>query len=374
MEALGRLAGGVAHDFNNTLTAVIGHGELALDLEGLPEEARESLREIVAAGERAAGLAQRLLAFARQQPSVPRPVAVAEEVRRLESLLRPVIRRDIDLGLDLDEPPWEVRMDPVELGQIVTNLVINAADAMPAGGSLTIEVRNVHRSQGLPPELGEASADEWVRLSIRDTGEGIDAETLPHIFEPFFTTKPLGGGTGLGLSTVEALVATARGIIEVESAEGEGTVFHIWLPRETAPEEAPTAPKPTPSPEATRRRILLAEDDESVRETTLRVLQAAGHEVVAVSDGAAAIRRLEREPFDVVVTDLVMPRVGGAELAAWVQQRLPGVGVVICSGYSADTLPPDVLATGRAVFLRKPLRPEVLLAAIEDQGAADATT
>jgi len=370
MEALGRLAGGVAHDFNNTLTAVIGHGELALDVDGVPEEVRDSLREIVAAGERAAGLAQRLLAFARQQPSAPRPVAVAEEVRHMESLLRPVIRRDIALEMDLDEPAWQARIDPVELDQIVTNLVINAADAMPNGGSLRVEVRNIHRSQGLPPELDDAPADEWVRLSIRDTGEGIAPEVLTHIFEPFYTTKPLGGGTGLGLATVESLVTSAGGTIEVESALGEGTTFHIWLPREPHPTPAPEAPKPTPSPDAARRRILLAEDDADVREVARQVLAAAGHEVVAVSDGAAAIRALEREPFDLVVTDLVMPRAGGAEVTAWVHQRLPGVGVVICSGYSADTLPPDLLSGGRTLFLRKPIRPEDLLVAVEELGAS----
>jgi PAS domain S-box-containing protein len=353
MEAVGRLAGGIAHDFNNLLTAVLANAELAQAqlVEGQQPETELSL--IVHAGRRAANLTRQLLSFSRRQVVQPCPVNLNDVVGQLEDLLRGIIGADIRLAVVLADAPAIVRADPHQLEQVVMNLVVNARDAMPNGGGLTVATSAADAGDVLRGFGPDAAAAGYVALTVRDTGVGMDAATQARIFEPFFTTKPIGQGTGLGLATVYAIVEQGGGHVSVVSEPGHGSTFTILLPRhpvtggggEPGTQEPPTALDGT-------ERLLLVEDDPGVRAALERLLVGRGYSVISAGDGAEALRRYAEYggAIDAVLTDVVMPELSGRDLVTHLRNQNPQVPVVFMSGYdehglrSDGGLPPGTLA------------------------------
>ncbi len=368
MEALGQLAGGVAHDFNNILTAISGN--LQLLLERLPgdDPLRPDLSEIEESAQRAAALTRQLLALSRRQVLQPRVLDLNECVTRTERMLRRVIGEHIELRTELAPDLGSVRADPGQVEQVVINLALNARDAMANGGRLTVTTRNEE-----VPDLPETRARRLhpgpcVVLIVSDTGHGIASEQLPHIFEPFFTTKAPGEGTGLGLSVVYSIVSQSGGAIDVATDLGRGTTFTVYLPRvEGRPALDPAREAAAPARSAHCRRILLVEDDATVRSLAARVLTAAGHQLAVAEDGPTALRLFDSapEPFELLVTDIVMPGLNGWELAQTLQARRPDLKVLLISGYTREVvMPPERLEEG-ILFLEKPFSPEALRAAVE---------
>ena len=361
VEALGRLAGGVAHDFNNLLTAIIGYQQMLLD--GLPEgsPARQPAEEIGRAADRAARMTKDLLAFARKQVLRPRLVDLNRIVASLEGLLHQACGEQVELRLALADDPWKVKADPTQIEQVLLNLALNARDAMPDGGTLTIETRNVLRGAalpGLPPAGAEGAA-----LLVRDTGVGVPAEVKKRIFEPFFTTKPAGKGTGLGLAMVDGIVQQSGGLIGLDSEPGRGSVFSVYLPRALSEreqeEERPSGPTP-----GGRELVLLAEDEAAVRTLMAGVLRRAGYAVLEVRDGQEALDRLSglTSPPDIVVADLGMPHVGGLALAERLAVAAPNTPFLFVSGYGEAAAG----KIGGRPLLEKPFSPQTLLAKVRE--------
>jgi signal transduction histidine kinase/ActR/RegA family two-component response regulator len=349
MEALGTLAGGVAHDFNNLLVVIINHAELAA-LDAGSKSVRESLAQIQAAGERAAGLTQRLLTFGRRQVGERAVLDVNVRVEEALNLLQRLLPSTIALSCQLDADSSRVRAAEVELDQIIMNLCVNARDAMPNGGQLRIHTDNVKRR--VP---GDNDARDFVCLTIEDTGIGMDAETRERIFEPFFTTKKKGQGTGLGLSTVHALVQGSGGFIEVESEPGQGSALHVYLPAYAGEEQvkhvrARWAIRPG------HETILVADDDPQVREVLARRLRDNGYRVIVCQDGEEALREYRRQPEGIalVISDAVMPKLGGRELHRLLSSEYGEIPFLICSGYAAQTIEPTFFDHPLRSFLQKP--------------------
>jgi PAS domain S-box-containing protein len=363
MESLGRLAGGVAHDFNNMLAVILGHVDLALKTPGLGEELREDLKEVREAAARSADLTRQLLGFARQQPIRPRPLDLGDAVsgmgRMLERLAGERIRMELRLAGDL----WPTLADPSQVDQVITNLVANARDATPGPGTLRIETSNVTIAEPHAERTFQVAAGEYAALSVTDSGAGMDATTLRHLFEPFFTTKPVGRGTGLGLATVYGIVLQNRGGVEVRTELGKGTTFRILFPRfrgEAGPEPA-AFPTTGPAPRGAET-ILVVEDEPAVLKVIQRALEDCGYRVLAARhpDEALEILRVPGRAIDLVVTDMMMPGMTGRELAIAALAERPRLGVLYLSGYAAD---PDTLpeATGEELeFLQKPFTPAAL--------------
>jgi PAS domain S-box-containing protein len=355
MEALGRLAGGMAHDLNNMLQVISNYAQLAESDVETGSHPGESLAEIQAAVGRAKDVIGQLLTFGGKQVTHPRVVDLDEIVASLGSMLRSAVGERVDLDVRLAPSPVCVRVDPWQIEQVIVNLVLNARDAMPGGGVLTVAVEGSHRG----------GRDEAV-LRVVDTGVGMDEATQKRIFEPFFTTKPPGQGTGLGLSTVFGIVTQCGGDVAVESEPGVGSSFEIRLPRVRAEAVETGATVPTPrTPEATggAATVLLVEDEGLVRRATSLTLRRSGFEVLE-ADGAAEALRWCREaevPPDVLVTDVVMPGVEGPELASSVREHLPGIGVIFVSGHSETLLREGALD---GLFLSKPYQTEELVACI----------
>jgi PAS domain S-box-containing protein len=354
MEAVGRLAGGVAHDFNNLLTAVLGHAELALTRVPLPEALGDDLRQIRAAGSRAAGLTQQLLAFSRSQVLEPRIVELNDVITGLLKILRRTIGEDIELVTRLTAALDPVRADPVQLEQVLLNLIVNARDAMPQGGRLTIETSGI-----------QLAGSPGVRIAVSDTGIGMSEEVLAHLFEPFFTTKEQGKGTGLGLATAYGIVQQSGGEISVRSEPGVGTTFHVDLPRAdadaVADQETPVNGAPRPGWET----LLLVEDDDAVRYLTRQVLELQGYHVLAAPGGEAALelsRRFEG-PIHLLLTDVVMPQMSGPRLADLLTRQRPDLQVIYMSGYAAHEREHGTAA--EAAFLQKPFTPDQLVRRIQ---------
>lgn len=367
MEAIGRLAGGVAHDFNNVLTAIAGYGELLVaDLQAgvAPEPA--DVEQILGAARRAARLTQQLLAFSRKQVLQPEVVSLNAIVAEIEPMLRRLIGEDILLLTDLARDGCQVEVDPGQMQQVILNLAVNARDAMPGGGTLRIATH----TWGGP-------AAPRVALIVSDTGEGMDEETRSHLFEPFFTTKERGKGTGLGLSTVYGIVAQSGGEILVDSLAGGGTTFTVLMPCAGG---APPAPQPAEHADASRgsELVLLVEDDPAVRGLLETVLSGEGYTVISAASGPqalAAAAELAGGP-DLLITDVIMPGMSGADLVRQMTLRHPGLRVLFISGYTDDAISAHgVLAPGVA-FLQKPFHPADLarkLRAVLDAPAAGAT-
>jgi len=362
MEAVGRLAGGIAHDFNNLLTAILGSAELLLDTLAPEAPEREDLEEIRKAAKRAGDLTRQLLAFSRQQVLTPQVLDLNVLVANMEKLLRRLIGEDIELRTAPARDLAAVKADPSQLEQVIVNLAVNARDAMPQGGRLTIETANVELDQAYAEQHFPAQPGSYVLLAVSDTGTGMDAATMSRIFEPFFTTKETGKGTGLGLATVYGVVKQSGGYIWVYSEPGQGTSFKVYLPRVT---EAPEPTRPGPAAAAPLRgseTVLLVEDDEMVRTLTRRMLEARGYTVLSASRGEDALGVVERHdgPIDLLVTDVVMPGMSGRAVAQRLLELRPGLKVLYLSGYTDDAIVRHGMLEPGIAFLQKPFSADAL--------------
>ena len=347
MEAIGRLAGGVAHDFNNQLSAVLGFATFAARDPGLGARGQHDLQEVLKATEHMAGLTRQLLAFSRQQVLQPETLQLNAAVLDGSSLLQRLIGTHIEMTLDLTADPTWIRVDRAQLLQVLMNLVINARDAMPEGGHLRIRT---------------SRSEAAVLLSVRDTGTGIRPEHLPHIFEPFFTTKDIGRGTGLGLATVHGIVTQSEGHIRVESHLGEGSDFTVLFPAVPGPAGATAVPASRPGVVPRPARLLVVDDEEAVRSVVSRTLEQEGYEVTQARNGREALECLARDhAVDVVLTDVIMPELGGRELGERLAADFPDVLVIWMSGYPRDAAFGDTGPASSQPFLQKPVPPDVLV-------------
>jgi PAS domain S-box-containing protein len=368
MEAVGRLAGGVAHDFNNLLTAILGSTELMLEALPADDPGREEANEIRKAAVRAADLTRQLLAFSRQQVLEARVLDLNALMANLEKMLGRLIGEDIRFRFVPGSPLGSVRADPGQLEQVIVNLAVNARDAMPDGGTLTIETANVDVDEAYAREQATVEAGHYVLLAVTDTGFGMDRETQARLFEPFFTTKALGKGTGLGLATVYGIVKQSGGYIWVYSEPGHGTSFKVYLPRVDAPAESL---EPAPASSGVlggSETVLVAEDEEAVRHLARRVLESRGYTVLVAASGPEALRLAEgREgPIHLLVTDVVMPEMGGRELAQRLVAPRPAMRILFVSGYTDAAIMQQGVLTPGAAFLQKPFTPDSLARKVRD--------
>jgi PAS domain S-box-containing protein len=367
MDAIGQLAGGVAHDFNNLLMVIQGNASLAVMAPLPPEEIRAIFQDILAATERAAALTGQLLAFSRRQPMQPRELEMNAVVAEVARMLERLIGEHIALETHFTSEPTLIHADTAMIEQVLLNLAVNARDAMPQGGRLTLRTNVVSgrdRPGGMPME---ARAEVFIRIDVSDTGIGIPADSLPHIFEPFFTTKEVGKGTGLGLATAFGIAQQHGGWLSVASEPGQGSTFSLFLPRHEA--ARPSTPPPTATPAVKRgtETILVVEDDATVRTVVLHVLNTHGYRIHQAVSGRSALDLWEQcgGEVDLLLTDMVMPGgVSGHDLAQQLLAKKPSLKVIYTSGYSAEVFRGDFVLPERVAFLRKPYRAEELLAAI----------
>jgi PAS domain S-box-containing protein len=361
MEAVGLLAGGIAHDFNNLLTVVTGYCEILLDDLPALDPSRPALCQINKSAERAAVLTRQLLAFSRRQVLQPVVIDLNALVSDSAKMLGRLLGEPIEIVTELDSHLSRLKTDPGQVDQALMNLAVNARDAMPLGGKLTIATANAVLDEKDIQAYPDARPGLYARLTVRDTGSGIDPAHLPHIFEPFFTTKEVGKGTGLGLAMVYGFVRQSGGHITVDSLPGRGTTFNVYLPALGIPDHAVSPASPNPQPPRGSETVLLVEDEESVRKLMSMVLQGNGYHVLEACHGLDALRICENlaRPVDMLVTDVVMPRMGGRELAEQLVRRIPELKVLFVSGHADDTLFHGALAQGTP-FLRKPFSPDVL--------------
>jgi two-component system cell cycle sensor histidine kinase/response regulator CckA len=366
MEAVGRFAGGIAHDFNNVLSVILTYTTILLD--ELPEGPFwNDVQEVSRAGARATELTQQLLAFSRQQVLTPRVVNLGDVVAKIEKMLQRLLGEDIALSLDLASGAGEVYADPSQLEQVIMNLAVNARDAMPRGGRLSIATANAELDAAAVAGYLEAEPGAYVVLVVTDTGVGMDAATRERIFEPFFTTKEKGKGTGFGLATVFGIVQQSKGLVSVVSEPGQGAIFKVYLPRVRRVEEAAEeSPPSVPLPEGSET-ILVVEDDEQLRSATRRILRRYGYNVLEAQDGgeACAVAETYGEKIDLLLTDVVMPHMSGRQLAERLAPKRPDMRVLYVSGYGADTTQQHGVVRGPS-FLEKPLTPPVLLRKVRE--------
>ncbi len=355
LETVGRLAGGVAHDFNNLLTAIIGAVSLAKS--AAPEAAQADLQTALDAAERATALTQRLLVFSKQRASDVRLLQLNEVVENSQKMLGRVLRDDIRLEVELAPQRLAVRADLAQLEQVLVNLVINAAEAMPSGGVVEISTR----AESVGPGHAQLPPGRYFVLAVKDTGTGMSSEQRQHVFEPFFTTKP--HGVGLGLSTSLGIVQRVAGTLSIESELGVGTTISVYLPEAKPERKITPAPSAAVTPQGT---ILIIEDDRAVRETTVRLLARAGFQVKAADDRASALAALASVArIDLVVTDVIMPEQSGPELVRLLRQERPGLAALYVSGYAGEALLDHGLNQDDA-FLQKPYMPSVLIQRIRE--------
>jgi PAS domain S-box-containing protein len=354
LEAIGRLAGGIAHDFNNMLGVILGNAELALKNPRRP--VRKRLLEIQGAATRSADLTRQLLAFSRRQPITPRKLVLNEQIVGIERLLRRVIGEDIELRLSLASDLWSVSMDPSQIDQVLANLAVNSRDAMPDGGTLTVETANATLDEAYCRVHADAVPGEHVMLAVSDTGVGMDAATLQRAFEPFFTTKPEGEGSGLGLATVYGVARQNGGSVNIYSELGRGTTVKFYLPRHVADDEFQA---PAPPLRRSRRGggvVLLVEDEQSLREVGKELLEELGHTVIEASGGDEALDlcRARQGAIDILLTDVVMPTMNGRDLAEKVRELKPEIRVIYMSGYTAKAIENRGILEAGIPFLQKP--------------------
>jgi two-component system, cell cycle sensor histidine kinase and response regulator CckA len=366
MEAIGRLAGGVAHDFNNLLTIINGYSHLALS--GLPADdpVRGQIEEIVKAGNRAASLTTQLLAFSRRQMIQPKPLDLNHVVTNIERMLCRVIGEHIEFKTVLGVDIGKVKADANQIEQALINLAVNARDAMPRGGTLTIDTSAVTLGARAARQIGEIPPGAYVLLRVTDTGHGMDGETKQHIFEPFYSTKKAGKGTGLGLSSVYGSVQQHKGAITVWSEPGKGARFSIYLPRlaEDSPVEIAEAAAPATS--RGTETILVAEDEPALRRMVCEVLSQAGYQVLEAGDGTEAARYVEEQgrKIDLLLTDVVMPLMNGHQLADRLKAALPALRVIYMSGHTDDVIAYHGVLDSKTVLIQKPFPPDVLAAKV----------
>ncbi len=363
MDAVGQLAGGVAHDFNNLLTIVLSYTQLLMGDSRAPASFREDLQEIRRAGERAADLTRQLLAFSRKQVLEPRPLNLNEVIGQMDKMLRRLIGEDITLVTRPFPGLQMASADPGQVEQVLLNLVVNARDAMPRGGQLTVETANVTLDDTYARTHLGVTPGPHVMLAVSDTGLGMDKATQARIFEPFFTTKTAGKGTGLGLSTVFGIVKQSGGSIWLYSEVGHGTTFKVYLPS-TRPERAAEAVTAEPEASTTgSETILLAEDEEQVRRLVSTVLRRNGYTVLEARNGAEGLSVCESHPgpIHLLLTDVVMPEVGGRSLAERLAAARPEMKTLYMSGYTDDAVVRHGVLSATVAFLQKPVTPEALL-------------
>ena len=356
MEAVGRLAGGVAHDFNNLLMVIKGHTELLMNAVPAADRMSRKIMQIDRAADRATALTKQLLAFSRMQVLQPRVMNLNGVVDDMGKLLPRLIGEDIDLGIRTAPDLGAIRADASQMEQIIMNLAVNARDAMPTGGRLIIETSNADLDRTYNSTHPIVKPGRYVLLAVSDTGSGMDAETQAHIFEPFFTTKEPGKGTGLGLATVYGVVKQSGGFIWVYSEVGKGTSFKIYLPRVDQPEDKGSVPLPLAEVPRGTETILLAEDEQDVREVAREFLESGGYTVIEAHNGAEALRLAaeHKATIDLLVTDMVMPGMTGKELAGRLQHQHSGIGVIYMSGYSEQTAAETTQADANMLLLTKP--------------------
>jgi len=363
IESVGRLAGGIAHDFNNLLTAILGYTELLLAGRTVGDPTRGDLEEIQKAGQRAASLTQQLLAFSRKQVLLPKDVDLNETVAGLRTMLKRLIRADIALACETAPHPAIVRIDPTQIERAILNLVLNARDALPAGGHITIDVSRVQHSQVTLPHDIPAHAADYIRIGVADDGVGIPPKARAHLFESFFTTKDIGKGTGLGLASVYGIVRQSNGFITVDSAPGLGTVFAMFFPAVEAmatSADAAFAPAATSHPGAT---VLLVEDEDAVRAITSAVLRRSGYRVFEAGLPSQACEIFERHAaeIDLLLTDVVMPEMNGTALAQRLIGRRPSLRTLFISGYADVVRPLEGSNNPNISLLAKPFQAAALI-------------
>ncbi len=377
VEAVGRLAGGVAHDFNNILTAIGGYAELMMRRLSSSDPLYRHVDQVLKATERASGLTRQLLAFSRKQTLQARVLDLSNAVSDIEKMLRRLIGEDIELHTIRGAAVGHVKADPAQIEQVILNLALNARDAMPKGGKLIIEVANATLGEDYARLHVGIQPGEYVLLTVRDTGVGMNEEVKEHIFEPFFTTKPQGEGTGLGLATCYGIVKQSGGHIQVHTEPGHGTTFKIYLPRvEAHADPQPARPKLQELPSG-QETILVAEDEPGVRKLTVDVLRGLGYHVIEAGNGEEGMRAATEDPdekIDLLFTDVVMPQMDGKQLADWFGATRPVTKVLFTSGYTADAILRRGIVEDRIAFLEKPYTPAVLahrVREILDEGTAE---
>jgi len=368
MEAVGRLAGGVAHDFNNLLMVIKGHTELLLNVLPPSEHYTRKIEQIDRAADRASALTRQLLAFSRLQVLQPHVMNLNEVVEEMGRLLPRLIGEDIELVIRGSEDLGAIRADASQMEQVIMNLAVNARDAMPGGGRLLIETSNADLDSTYSTVHPIVRQGRYILLAVSDTGTGMNAETQAHIFEPFFTTKPQGKGTGLGLATVYGIVKQSGGFIWVYSEVGRGTSFKIYLPRVDQPVERVGAVRSVAEAPRGTETILLAEDEQDVREVAREFLESGGYTVIEARDGAEALNRVEKHEaaIDLLVTDMVMPGMSGQELTARLLQSRPGIRVLYMSGYSERAAVDSARGDSSMRLLAKPFSRWALLRTVHD--------
>ena len=361
MESVGRLAGGIAHDFNNLLTVIGGYGEL-VTRELPPSGAlRRNVEEMTKAGKRAADLTRQLLAFSRRQMLTPTIFNINESVLGMTSMLRRLIGEDVELTLDLEPVLGRVRADKGQVEQVLVNLAVNARDAMPSGGVLTVRTANVLVDEHSTLRHSDLDRGAYTSVVVEDSGTGIDESLLPKIFEPFFTTKEQGKGTGLGLSTVYGIVRQSGGAVTVASERGKGTTFSVYFPHVEEEESAPPAEPETAAPVGTET-VLLVEDEAGVRNLVAIGLRSRGYTVIEASNGCDALASCEQslEAIHLLVTDVIMPKMGGRELAERMQEVRPGLKVLFISGYTENGVVEKGVIKEGVSLLQKPFTTDAL--------------
>jgi PAS domain S-box-containing protein len=365
MEAIGQLAGGIAHDFNNLLTVINGYAQFLLTRTQGDESIEKDLRPILNAGQRAAVLTQRLLAFSRRQMLVPRVVDLNAVIRDLQPMLRRLLPENLEIALLPGPDPIWVRADPAQVEQVILNLAVNSRDAMPQGGELRIGASTIERG---------APSRRWAVLEVSDNGIGMDDATRQRVFEPFFTTKEVGKGTGLGLAMVYGVVRQSGGQIEVESTPAAGATFRIYLPSVERVEEDAIRPDSSAQPVTGHETLLVVEDDDAVRELAAKTLGRLGYTVLAVSGGQAALEEAAKfkKKIDLIISDLVMPGMSGRDLAHRLAAQRPYLRVLYMSGYADERIVQEASAERRASFLAKPFTPGELEQAVRRALAAPA--
>jgi two-component system, cell cycle sensor histidine kinase and response regulator CckA len=356
MEAIGQLAGGIAHDFNNMLMIIRGHSELMLDQEQPPQALRIHAEKILKTTDKASRLTQRLLAFSRKQVIAPRPLILDTAVKDCAEMLRQSLGPDIEISIVSPRKSWRARVDPTQLDQLLLNLAVNARDAMPNGGKLTLECSNIEVDSAFAHSQSLIAPGRYVMLAVSDTGLGMDAHTQAHIFEPFFTTKEKGKGTGLGLAIVYGIVRQSRGQILVSSELGQGTTFKIYFP---AVEEAAIPAQPIDVAEDSQNgtgTVLLAEDEEEIRTIVQAFLEGKGYTVLAARDGFEAVQIAEQYvgPIDLLLTDVMMPRMRGPQLAVRLAPHRPDMKIIFMSGFAKTPELVEMSLDSETPLLRKP--------------------
>lgn len=367
-ESLGKLAGGIAHDFNNMLTAINGYSDLTLRLLEDDSLLRDNIQEIRKAGERSASLTQQLLAFSRQQIMQPTVVDLNELIAETKNILQRLIGEDIVLITNFAAETAPVEVDSGQINQVVINLAVNARDAMPQGGKLSIETRIIPITEKFFIPLIDVEAGAYVLLKITDTGTGMDEETQMHIFEPFYTTKGIGKGTGLGMATVYGIVKQLKGYIRVDSKIGKGSTFNIYLPlakEESSDKEFSPVEEKMAKGTGT---ILLVEDEEIVRTLTCRILEESGYQIIEAESGQNALSKCQSDDYkiDLLITDIVMPDMNGRQLAEKLKELYPHMDVLFTSGYMDDVIMRHGITERDVNFIQKPYSPVELVGKVQE--------